>query len=224
MEEKWYRKRVPTLLGIVVSLAVLLAILWVFLGPKTGNTSPLPSPSSGASDTFTGNGNSVVPPGIVTLSTTAVGTSFSGMADTVQINTRSTTCAKEWTTVAPLTTGHGWGVLANGGGWYYAFGAKIMWCTNSAGTRVTSLPEFRCFDLAGFFNFDWCHSGAKNHSSLGGYTVDFWPNYEYYLPHSGVYRHPHIDITVAANGHFWGTAYSAFRTICSYPAGNDCHT
>jgi hypothetical protein len=209
----WYNRRVPTLLGVLLALLALVVILLVVLGPK-GHATPIPSPSGGASDSFGGNGATVVPPAVVSLYDTTTGVPFDGQA--TETVTRSTSCPIEWSTVPPLDTGHGWGVHSNAG-WYYAFGAKVMWCTNAAGTKVTSLPEYRCFNLAGFWNYDWCHSGAKNRSSLGLYQVDLWPSFEYYLPKSGLYRHPHIDITIAANGHFWGTAYSDFSVICGYP-------
>lgn len=214
-------RNVRTLTGVLIALLAIAAIIAVLAWPRgAGATDPSPSPS-GASEPFSGGGSPVPPATVGTMSTT-LGDPFSGQATATV--TRSTSCPIEWTTVAPLTTGRGWGVYTISARWYYAFGAKVMWCTNSNKTTVTSLPEYRCFNDAGFWNFDWCHSGKQDRSALGGYSVDLWPRFEYYLPKSGIYRHPHIDITVEANGHFYGTAYSDFLTICDYPAANYCHT
>lgn len=196
MSDHWYTRRVPTLLGILLSLLALVIVLIVWLAPAHAATT---ATRAGASTTFVYSGQGTLVPD-AEMPTFQAEASSQGFACPV---------AYKW---APS----GWGVQTLSGGWWYIFTTKVVWCVDKDKTRINGLAENRCINLGGFWNFDWC---KHEHSKPGYGSMDLWPTFEYYLPHSGVYRHPHIDYTVYPNGGLSGAAYSDASTICNYPAG-----
>lgn len=200
MAEHWYNKRVPTLLGILASLLVVAVIVLLLLSPAHA-AAPATDPGSSTSFAYSGQATLVPAADMLAIQTDAQRQGFA--------------CPVAWRW-APS----GWGVKTLSGAWWYAFTTKVIWCVDKDKTRINGLQENRCINLGGFWNFDWC---KHDHSKAGYGSMDLWPTFEYYLPKTGIYRHPHIDYTVYPNGGVTGTAYSDASTICSYPAGNDCH-
>lgn len=188
MSEHWYNRKVPTLLGIVVSLLVLAVVLIVFLAPA--NSAPL-ARSNGASASFSFHATPAT------------------SAQLASVGLRSKNCPVGW-----IFAPSGWGVQTLSGAWWYAFTSKTIWCANTAKTKIVGLAENRCINRGGFWNFDWC---KHQHQKPGYGSMDLWPTFEYYLPKSGFYRHPHIDLTVYPNGNVSGTAYTDASTISNYP-------
>lgn len=119
------------------------------------------------------------------------------------------TCANAWQW-APS----GWGVQTLSGAWWYAFTTKVIWCTDSARTKITGLALNRCIHLAGFWNFEGC---THQHQKPGFSSMNLYPQWEYYLPKTGIYRHPYMDFTIYPDGRVIGAAYSDAVVIHRYP-------